>query len=221
MIFYQIHVFLRCFIRSSKTSLFTVIPSTWRKPCNLGFLGSSGRCWAPWAAWAPWAFPMILYAHVRCILSLGMILYAPVRCILSLGMILYAPVRCIFSLWMILHAHVRCIFSLGILILYAHVRCIYSLGMILNAQLRCILSLGMILYAPVRCINWYIHLWHWLQVVNVHVHQCSFLLCHVLSVDVSGSESSAAVCQRHRHQKTLNQIWSASFYPSILKSIHR
>ena len=56
MIFYQIHVFLRCFIRSSKTSVFTVIPSTWRKPYNLGFLGSSGRCWASWAAWAPWAF---------------------------------------------------------------------------------------------------------------------------------------------------------------------
>ena len=55
MIFYQIHVFLRCFIRSSKTSLFTVIPSTWGKPYNLGSLGSPGRCWAPWAAWAPWA----------------------------------------------------------------------------------------------------------------------------------------------------------------------
>ena len=55
MIFYQIHVFLRCFIRSSKTSLFTMIPGTSGKPYNLGSLGSPGRCWAPWAAWAPWA----------------------------------------------------------------------------------------------------------------------------------------------------------------------
>ena len=40
MIFYQIHMFLRCFIRSSKTSLFTVIPSTWGKPYNFCSLGS-------------------------------------------------------------------------------------------------------------------------------------------------------------------------------------
>ena len=39
MIFYQIHVFLRCFICSSKTSLFTVIPSSWRKPYKLRFVG--------------------------------------------------------------------------------------------------------------------------------------------------------------------------------------
>ena len=76
----------------------------------------------------------------------GMILYAPVRCILSLGMILYAYLRCILSLGMILYAYVRCILSLG-MILYAYLRCILSLGTILHAYVRCILSLGMILYA--------------------------------------------------------------------------
>ena len=35
MLFYQIHVFLRCFISSPKTSLFTVILSTRGKPYNL------------------------------------------------------------------------------------------------------------------------------------------------------------------------------------------
>ena len=57
---------------------------------------------------------MILYAHLRCILSLGTILHAYVRCILSLGMILYAYLRCILSLGMILHAYDAVSFHWGL-----------------------------------------------------------------------------------------------------------